>query len=139
MFALALPVRFETHFDVGGPIAAATLKGEETMSKLAISLTAAIICAGSMVSSRAEAMTVLALMRAATDAIDPLEKVACGWYPSGYPQSWAVYTPGWGCRYVYSPYYYDPYVYRPYYGISYPPGRYRSRPYWPPRMWWSWY
>jgi hypothetical protein len=138
MFALALPVRFETHFDVGGPIAAATLKGEETMSKLAVGMTAAIICVGSMMSPRAEALTVLALMRAATDAIDPLEKVACGWYPSGYPQSWAVYTRGWGCRYAYSSYYYDPYFYRPNYRTYAPPVRY-PRPYWRPRLWWAWY
>jgi len=111
------------------------------MSKLAVGMTAVIICVGSMMSPRAEALTGggFALMRAATDAIDPLEKVACGWYPSGYPQSWAVYTPGWGCRYAYSGYYSDPYLYRPYYGPYDAPPPYR-RPYWRPRTWWwSWY
>jgi hypothetical protein len=111
------------------------------MSKLAVGMTAVIICVGSMLSPRAEAMIGggFTLMRVATDAIDPLETVACGWYPSGYPQSWAVYTPGWGCRY-YSGYYYDPYLYRPYYYGAYDaPPRY-GRPYWRPRTWWwSWY
>jgi hypothetical protein len=109
---------------------------EETMSKLMVAIAAATFCAAVMVSLRADAMTggALAPMRAAMDAANPVEKVACGWYPSGYPQSWAVYTRGWGCRYVYSPYYYDPYFYRPYYRV-YDPLWYRSRP----RLWYSWY
>jgi hypothetical protein len=112
------------------------------MSKLACSIAAAMLCAGSMLPWRAEAMIFGApkAMRAASDATSAVERAACGWYPSGYPQSWAVYTRGWGCRYAYSPYYYDPYVYRPYYGVYDSPLGYRSGPYWRPRTWWwSWY
>jgi hypothetical protein len=113
---------------------------EETMSKLVVTITAAILSAGSMLSLRAEAMTAGALfeMRVAIDATNPVEKAACGWYPIDYPQSWAVHTRGWGCRQVYSPYYYDPYLYRPYYP-GYDPLWSRSRPYWRPRLWYSWY
>lgn len=109
------------------------------MTKLAVAITA-IICAGSMLPFRAEAMTfgALAEMRTAIDATNRIEKVACGWYPADYPQSWAVYTRGWGCRQVYSSYYYDPYLYRPYYG-AYDPLWYRTRPYWRGRPWYAWY
>jgi hypothetical protein len=114
---------------------AALILEERQVSKLAVTLTAAIVCAA--LSFRAEAMVPSAAgpMRAVADAINPLERAACGWYPIDYPQSWAVYTRGWGCRQVYSPYYYDAYVYRPYYGVYGPRVWYR-RPY---RLWWSWY
>jgi hypothetical protein len=110
---------------------------EETMPKLAVTITAAILCAGSMLPLRAEAMSsgALAHLRAALEAGDAIEKAACGWYPADYPQSWAVYTRGWGCRQVYSPYYYDPYAYRAYQGAYGRPVWYR-RPY---RWWWGWY
>jgi hypothetical protein len=113
---------------------------EEAMPKLAVTIMAAALCAGSMVPLRAEAMSsgALAHLRAAIDATDPVEKAACGWYPADYPQSWAVYTRGWGCRQVYSPYYYDAYVYRPYYRV-YDPRGYGSRSYWRGRPWYAWY
>ena len=74
------------------------------MSKLAVTITAASLCAGSMVPLRAQAMTFAALasLRPAIDGTNSVEKAACGWYPADYPQSWAVYTRGWGCRQVYS-------------------------------------
>jgi hypothetical protein len=109
------------------------------MPKLPVILAAASVCAA-LASLPAEAMTGggFARMKAATDGASPVEKVACGWYPSGYPQSWAVYNRGWGCRYAYSGYYYDPYLYRPYDRVSAPPP-YRG-PYWGPRRWWwAWY
>jgi len=111
------------------------------MSKLAVIVTGTILCAGSMLPSQAEAMTAspLAVMRAAIVATRPVEKAACGWYPIDYPQSWAVYTRGWGCRYVYSPYYYDPYFYGPSYRVYDPPLWYRNRPYLRSPLWYSWY
>ena len=111
------------------------------MSKLAITVTAATLCASPMVSLPAKAMTsgAFAHMRAAIDATNPVDKAACGWYPIDYPQSWAVYTRGWGCRQVYSPYYYEPYLYGPYNRVYYPPVLYRRGPYWPQRLWYSWY
>jgi hypothetical protein len=113
---------------------------EEPMFKLAATIMAATLCAGAMVPLRAEAMTsgAFAHLRAAIEVTDPIKKAACGWYPADYPQSWAVYTRGRGCRQVYSPYYYDPYLYRPYYP-GYDPLWSRSRPYWRPRLWYSWY
>jgi len=77
----------------------------------------------------------LASLRPAIDGTSSVEKAACGWYPADYPQSWAVYTRGRGCRQVYSPYYYNPYVYRPY-GRVYGPVGYR---YWSGRPWYAWY
>lgn len=108
------------------------------MSKRAVIIAAATVCAA-MVSLRAGAMPAGVAMPAAIGAASPVEKAACGWYPSGYPQSWAVYTPGWGCRYVYPGYYYGAYVYQPYGGVYGSPPRYRT-PYWRARTWWwSWY
>lgn len=109
------------------------------MPKLPVIL-AASVCAA-LVSLPAEAMPAgaFAAMRVAIDAAGPVGKAACGWYPSSYPQSWAVYNRGWGCRYAYSGYYYDPYVYPPYAGVYAPPPYYRG-PYWRPRRWWwAWY
>src|ERR1700747_3327220 len=51
-------------------------------------------------------------------------------YPSSYPESWAVYTPGWGCAYSYPTYYYDPYLYGLHYRAYYAPIWYRRGPYW---------
>src|SRR5262245_24309997 len=110
------------------------------MPKLPVILAAASVCAV-LASLPAEAMTGggFARMKAAMDGANPVEKAACGWYPSGYPQSWAVYNRGWGCRYAYSGYHYDPYLYRPYDGVYAAPPYYRG-PYWRPRRWWwAWY
>jgi hypothetical protein len=119
------------------PCAFATRTEEQKMSKLAVTITAATLCAPPL-SLPAEALSsgALAHLQAAIEATHPVEKAACGWYPIDYPQSWAVYNRGWGCRQVYSPHYYDPYVYQPYYA---PPLTYQ-RPYWRPRRWWwAWY
>jgi len=111
------------------------------MPKFAVAVTAAIACAAIMSSSRAEAMIsgALAPVRAAIDASRPLEKTACGWYPIDYPQSWAVYTRGWGCRQVYSPYNYAPYPYGPSSRVYGAPALYANPPYWRRRLWWAWY
>ena len=107
------------------------------MPKFAVALTAAIVCAAAMSSFRADAMISgpPASLRAAIDATSTVKRAACGWYPIDYPQSWAVYTRGWGCRQVYSPYYYDAYVYRPYSGVYGRPVWYRRSQRW----WYSWY
>jgi hypothetical protein len=107
------------------------------MLKVAITAAAAILGTALLLSPRADAMTfsASASMRAAVSVSNPVERAACGWYPIDYPQSWAVYTRGWGCRQVYSPYYYDPYAYRAYQGAYGRPVWYR-RPY---RWWWGWY
>jgi hypothetical protein len=109
------------------------------MSKLAVTA-AATLCAAPLLSLPADAMSsgALAYLQAAVEVTNPVEKAACGWYPIDYPQSWAVYTRGSGCRYVYSPYYYDRYFYGPYERVYDPPPRYR-RPYVRPRLWYSWY
>jgi hypothetical protein len=105
------------------------------MSKLAVTITATILGAGSVL--QAEAMTFGAAgMRAAIASVNPVESAAaCGWYPSSYPQSWAVYTPGWGCTYTYPAYYYDSYLYRPYYRAYYRSSWHRGRPYWRAYEW----
>jgi hypothetical protein len=107
------------------------------MSKLSVTMAVAMLCVGSLLSVRAEAMTSAAAgLRAAMAATNPVENAACGWYPSSYPESWAVYTPGWGCTYSYPAYYYDPYVYGLYDRAYYPRLWYRGRPYWRQRARW---
>ena len=111
------------------------------MSKRAVTIATWTLWAPLMLSLPAKAMRSgpPSQLRVVLETIYPVEKAGCGWYPIDYPQSWAVYTRGWGCRYVYSPYYYDPYLYGPYNRVYYPPVLYRRGPYWPQRLWYSWY
>src|SRR5437588_4727856 len=89
------------------------------MRYLALWAAAAILSAGLALPHQVEATPfgASAAVRLAIDLIDPIERSACGLYPTWYPRSWAVFARGWGC-----------YAYYPYDGFYQPRGYYRFHP-----------
>lgn len=71
---------------------------------LAVAATAAVLCAGSLLAARADAMTAApAGVKTAIEAINPVDNVACwrygwhgwGWYHCGYRWNWRWHHRRW--------------------------------------------